>query len=77
MLVYSLLPMLQSAIRGHDNPALDVARSQASSWGVPLVVATFMMLSHPFANARRFKVRERGGEQGRVLCFAVILACIF
>ena len=54
------VPLLQSAMHGHNNPALDVAGSQAASWAVRLVVAAFMMLSHPFANANRFMVRERG-----------------
>ena len=50
-----VLYWMQTAVRGHENPALDAAAAAAAHLGVPLVVASFVLASHPYASARRCK----------------------
>ncbi|KXZ50650.1 PHR2 protein [Gonium pectorale] len=45
-----------TAVRGHENPALDVARAAAERLGLPLLVAAFVLPAcQPYANHRRVK----------------------
>lgn len=50
-----VLYWMRTAIRGHENPALDVAKHEAKQQGLPLLVAAFVLTSHPYPTARRFK----------------------
>ena len=50
-----VLYWMSTAIRGHENPALDIARATANKLGLPLVVAAFLLYSHTFPTLRRFK----------------------
>ena len=47
-------------MRGHENPALDVARATAQKLGLPLVLASFLLYSHTFPTLRRFKYMLEG-----------------
>ena len=47
-------------MRGHENPALDVARASAHRLGLRLVVASFLLYSHTFPTLRRFKYMLEG-----------------
>lgn len=47
-------------MRGHENPALDVARNTARKLKLPLVVASFLLYSHTFPTLRRFKYMLEG-----------------
>ncbi|KAK9842891.1 hypothetical protein WJX74_003996 [Apatococcus lobatus] len=55
-----VLYWLGTAMRGHENPALDVARATARKLQLPLVVATFLLYSHTFPTLRRFKYMLEG-----------------
>lgn len=50
-----ILYWMRTALRGHENPALDVAKHEAKQQGLPLLVAAFVLTSHPYPTARRFK----------------------
>ncbi|KAL3136989.1 hypothetical protein ABBQ32_006586 [Trebouxia sp. C0010 RCD-2024] len=50
-----MLYWMRTAIRGHENPALDVAKHEAKQQGLPLLVAAFVLTTHPYPTARRFK----------------------
>ena len=50
-----VLYWMRTAIRGHENPALDVAKHEAKQQGLPLLVAAFVLTTHPYPTARRFK----------------------
>ena len=47
-------------MRGHENPALDVARNVAKKLKLLLVVASFLLYSHTFPTLRRFKYMLEG-----------------
>ena len=55
-----VLYWLGTAMRGHENPALDVARNTAKRLKLPLVVASFLLYSHTFPTLRRFKYMLEG-----------------
>ena len=55
-----ILYWMRTAIRGHENPALDVAKHEAQQQGLPLLVAAFVLTSHPYPSARRFKFWMEG-----------------
>ncbi|KAL0033170.1 hypothetical protein WJX79_007045 [Trebouxia sp. C0005] len=55
-----ILYWMRTAIRGHENPALDVAKHEAQQQGLPLLVAAFILTSHPYPTARRFKFWMEG-----------------
>ncbi|KAL0054237.1 hypothetical protein WJX82_005904 [Trebouxia sp. C0006] len=55
-----ILYWMRTAIRGHENPALDVAKHEAQQQGLPLLVAAFVLTSHPYPTARRFKFWMEG-----------------
>ena len=46
---------MRTALRGHENPALDVAKHEAKQKGLPLLVVAFVLTAHPYPTARRFK----------------------
>ena len=46
---------MRTAVRGHENPALDIARREARAAGQPLVVAAFVLASHTHPTERRVK----------------------
>ena len=48
-----VLYWMRTALRGHENPALDVAAAAAAKLGLPLVVAAFVLRSHTHPTARR------------------------
>ncbi|PNH02789.1 Deoxyribodipyrimidine photo-lyase [Tetrabaena socialis] len=57
-----VLYWMKTAVRGHENPALDAARAAAQGLGLPLVVAAFVTArgggpgwEECYANHRRFK----------------------
>ena len=50
-----VLYWMRTAIRGHENPALDVAKHQAAQQKLPLLVVAFVLTSHPYPTERRFK----------------------
>lgn len=50
-----VLYWMKTAVRGHENPALDAAAAAARQMGLPLLVASFLLASHPYASARRYK----------------------
>ncbi len=47
--------IMSCSFRGHENPALDVAKHEAKQLGLPLLVAAFVLTSHPYPTVRRFK----------------------
>lgn len=49
-----VLYWMRTAIRGHENPALDVAKHEAKQQGLPLLVVAFVLTTHPYPTARRF-----------------------
>ena len=50
---HHVLYWMRTALRGHENPALDVAAAAAAKLGLPLVVAAFVLRSHTHPTARR------------------------
>ncbi|MEW5306743.1 MAG: hypothetical protein WDW36_009186 [Sanguina aurantia] len=74
-----VLYWMKTAVRGHENPALDVAKAAAAALGLPLVVAAFLLRSHTHANDRRYKfllegLRDAQRElQQQGLCLHVFL----
>ena len=55
-----VLYWMRTALRGHENPALDVARALANGRGVPLIVAAFVLRSHTYPTARRYQFWLQG-----------------
>ena len=55
-----ILYWMRTALRGHENPALDVAKHEAKQQGLPLLVAAFVLTAHPYPTARRFKFWMEG-----------------
>lgn len=55
-----VLYWMKTAVRGHENPALDVAAAAAAALGLPLLAASFLLASHPFASARRWRFLLEG-----------------
>ena len=55
-----ILYWLKTAVWGHENPALDAAAAAARSLGVPLLVASFLLASHPYASERRWRFLLEG-----------------
>eukprot|EP00891_Asterochloris_glomerata_P007508 jgi/Astpho2/7508/Aster-02074 len=53
--LHCVLYWMSTAIRGHENPALDVAKAEARRAGLPLVVAAFLLSSHGYPSQRRLK----------------------
>jgi len=51
---------MRTGLRGHENPALDVARAVANKQGLPLVAAAFMLKSHTYPTARRYQFWLQG-----------------
>jgi hypothetical protein len=47
-----VLYWMKTAVRGHENPALDAAAAAARHTGLPLLVASFLLDSHPHASLR-------------------------
>ncbi|KAK9806535.1 hypothetical protein WJX73_008373 [Symbiochloris irregularis] len=60
-----VLYWMRTAVRGHENPALDAARLRASAEGVSLVVVAFVLASHSHPTARRFKFWLEGLQQAQ------------
>ena len=50
-----VLYWMKTAVRGHENPALDAAAAAARQLGLPLLAASFLLASHPYASARRYR----------------------
>ena len=65
---------MRTAVRGHENPALDIARREARAAGLPLLVAAFVLASHTHPTERRIKfwlegLRDTQAElRHQVLC---------
>ena len=57
-----VLYWMQTALRGHENPALDAAAAASRHLGLPLVVASFLLASHPYASVRRSSFALAGDE---------------
>ena len=55
-----VLYWMRTAVRGHENPALDVARAVAAQQGVALVVAAVLLRSHTHPTARRYQFWLQG-----------------
>lgn len=55
-----VLYWMKTAVRGHENPALDAAAAAAANLGLPLLAASFLLASHPYASARRWKFLLEG-----------------
>lgn len=55
-----VLYCMRTAVRGHENPALDVARAAARQLDLPLVVAAFLLRSHTYPTARRYTFWMQG-----------------
>ncbi len=51
---------MRTALRGHENPALDVARAVAERRGVPLHIAAFLLRSHTHPTERRYSFWMQG-----------------
>ncbi|CEM34435.1 unnamed protein product [Vitrella brassicaformis CCMP3155] len=61
---------MQTAVRGHENPALDVAWMAARQLGLSLVICSCLLAGHPHANDRRWSfllegLRDAGDELER------------
>lgn len=51
-----VLYWMRTALRTHENPALDIARHEARRRGLPLLVCAFMLTeAHPHPTLRRMK----------------------
>ncbi|CAL8462237.1 g1768 [Coccomyxa elongata] len=55
-----VLYWMRTAVRGHENPALDVARAAAERLGVPLYIAALLLRSHTHPTARRYTFWMQG-----------------
>ena len=55
-----VLYWMRTALRGHENPALDVARAVAGGQGLPLLVAAFVLKSHTYPTERRYQFILQG-----------------
>ena len=55
-----VLYWMRTALRGHENPALDVARAVAGGQGLPLLVAAFVLRSHTYPTERRHQFILQG-----------------
>ncbi|KAK9817818.1 hypothetical protein WJX72_002689 [[Myrmecia] bisecta] len=55
-----VLYWMNTALRGHENPALDVARAEAHAMGLPLVATAFLLDSHTYPTARRYQFVLQG-----------------
>ena len=55
-----VLYWMRTALRGHENPALDVARAVAGGQGLPLLVAAFVLRSHTYPTERRYQFILQG-----------------
>ena len=55
-----MLYWMRTALRGHENPALDVARAVAGGQGLPLLVAAFVLRSHTYPTERRYQFTLQG-----------------
>ena len=55
-----VLYWMKTAVRAHENPALDAAAAAARQLGLPLLAAGFVLSSHPYASARRCKFLLEG-----------------
>ncbi len=72
-----VLYWMRTAVRGHENPALDVARSAAAALGLPVLVYHAVSERYPFASDRhhafilegaRDMAAELAGSDVRVVC---------
>lgn len=55
-----VLYWMRTGLRGHENPALDVARVAAERLGVPLRIAAFLLRSHTHPTERRYTFWMQG-----------------
>ena len=55
-----MLYWVRTGLRGHENPALDVAAAAAERCGLPLVVAAFLLRGHTYPTARRYQFWLQG-----------------
>ena len=55
-----VLYWMRTALRGHENPALDVARAAARKQDLPLVVVAFVLQSHTYPTERRYQFWLQG-----------------
>jgi hypothetical protein len=74
-----VLCWMQTALRGHENPALDAAAAASRHLGLPLVVASFLLASHPYASVRRYMfalegLRDAQAELRQQVCGACMLS---
>ena len=50
-----VLYWMRTAVRAHENPALDVARHEATARSIPLLIAAFVLAGHTYPTQRRYK----------------------
>ena len=55
-----VLYWMRTALRGHENPALDAARAVAGGQGLPLLVAAFVLRGHTYPTERRYQFILQG-----------------
>ena len=56
-----VLYCMHTAVRDHENPALDIARAEAAARKLPLVVASFLLgAKHTYPTHRRYKFLLEG-----------------
>ena len=56
-----VLYWMHTAVRDHENPALDIARAEAAARKLPLVVASFLLgAKHTYPTHRRYKFLLEG-----------------
>jgi DNA photolyase len=58
----AVLYWMCTAMRAHENPALEVAAREAAALGVALRIATFFLASHSHMNARRLTFALQGAQ---------------
>ena len=51
---------MRNAVRDHENPALDIARAEATRRGLPLIVVSYLLASHTYPTHRRYKFLLEG-----------------
>ena len=62
----SVLYWMNTALRAHENPALEAAAREAAARSVPLRVVVMLLASHPHMNARRLTFALEGAQDAQV-----------
>lgn len=69
-----VLYWMRTGLRGHENPALDVARAAAARQGVPLRIAAFLLRSHTHPTARRYTFWMQGLQETQLELRRLVLS---